>query len=173
MEAVVVFESLWGNTAAVARAIAAGLGDGVQALRTDQITPTAASGAALIVVGAPVHYMSIPTKRTLITAATRPRDGQTGEPETYHLLIRDWLAEMPRSQARAAAFDTRYGDLRGHGGASLILRQLKAKGCSTAAGSRGFVVTRGPGRDRPLHLAAGELDKARAWGAALAAARED
>ncbi|MGE5590528.1 MAG: hypothetical protein ACM3ZA_07915 [Bacillota bacterium] len=41
MKAVVVYESHWGNTAAVARAIAAGMGPGAQALSTAE-----ASGAA-------------------------------------------------------------------------------------------------------------------------------
>ena len=31
MKAVVVYESLWGNTAAIARAIAEGIGEGTQA----------------------------------------------------------------------------------------------------------------------------------------------
>ena len=36
MKAVVVYESLWGNTAAVARAIAEGIGPQAQALCTDE-----------------------------------------------------------------------------------------------------------------------------------------
>ena len=38
MKAVVVYESLWGNTAAVARAIAAGIGPDARALSTSEAT---------------------------------------------------------------------------------------------------------------------------------------
>ena len=38
MKAVVVYESHWGNTAAVARAVAEGLGHGARALTTDEAT---------------------------------------------------------------------------------------------------------------------------------------
>jgi flavodoxin len=39
MKAIVVYESLWGSTAAVARAIADGLGSGARALSTAETTP--------------------------------------------------------------------------------------------------------------------------------------
>src|SRR4029079_12934400 len=41
MDAVIVYESLWGNTAAVARAIAEGFGPGARVLTTDHATPAA------------------------------------------------------------------------------------------------------------------------------------
>lgn len=49
MNAVVVYESLWGNTAAVAKAIAEGLGPDVPALATDEATEGALRGVDLIV----------------------------------------------------------------------------------------------------------------------------
>lgn len=65
MKAVVVYESLWGNTAAIARAIAEGLGPGVQALSTAQASGAAISGAGLIVAGAPVVGFRLPSDKTL------------------------------------------------------------------------------------------------------------
>ena len=47
MKAVVVYESLWGNTAAIARAIAAGLGPEAKALSTAEATPDILAGAVL------------------------------------------------------------------------------------------------------------------------------
>jgi flavodoxin len=38
MKALVVYESLWGNTAAIARAIAEGIGPDAQALATDAVS---------------------------------------------------------------------------------------------------------------------------------------
>ena len=55
MKAVVVYESLWGNTAAIARAIAEGLGPGAEALTTDAASAGAVAEADLIVTGAPAR----------------------------------------------------------------------------------------------------------------------
>ena len=49
MDAVVVYESMWGNTAAIARAIAAGLGGDAVALTTDAATPEVIEGCRLVV----------------------------------------------------------------------------------------------------------------------------
>ncbi|MCD6552991.1 MAG: hypothetical protein J7M16_03140 [Anaerolineae bacterium] len=63
MKAIVVYESLWGNTAAIARAIAEGLGPGARALSTAEATSEAIADADLIVAGAPVHSLSLPTDK--------------------------------------------------------------------------------------------------------------
>jgi hypothetical protein len=42
VKAVVVYESLWGNTAAIPKAIAQGIGDGAQAPTTAEATPRSA-----------------------------------------------------------------------------------------------------------------------------------
>lgn len=52
MKAVVVFESHWGNTAAVARAIAEGIGPEARALSTADATEATLAGVDLIVAGA-------------------------------------------------------------------------------------------------------------------------
>jgi flavodoxin len=49
MHAIVVYESHWGNTAAVARAIADGLGPEARALTTDEAVGPALEGVDLIV----------------------------------------------------------------------------------------------------------------------------
>ncbi len=50
MKAIVVYESLWGNTAAIARAIAEGIGSGARALSTAR---SLQSFCALVARGAP------------------------------------------------------------------------------------------------------------------------
>ncbi|HEY5119653.1 MAG TPA: hypothetical protein VII90_09365, partial [Anaerolineales bacterium] len=65
MKAIVVYESLWGNTAAVARAIAEGLGSGAKALSTAEASAAALAGADLIVAGAPVLGFRVPSAQML------------------------------------------------------------------------------------------------------------
>jgi len=55
MKAIVVYESMWGNTAAIARAIAEGIGPEARALSTAEATAEVTAGADLIVAGAPLH----------------------------------------------------------------------------------------------------------------------
>jgi len=61
MKAVVVYESLWGNTAAVARAIADGIGPEAQALSTAEAIGEALTGVDLIIAGSPVLGFRLPT----------------------------------------------------------------------------------------------------------------
>ena len=63
MHGVVVYESHWGNTAAVAEAIAAGLGSGSRALSTDEATDQVVGDADILVVGAPVIAFSLATDK--------------------------------------------------------------------------------------------------------------
>ena len=77
MRAIVVYESHWGNTAAIARAIADGLGPEARALTTDEATRAALEGVDLIVAGAPVMAFRLPTEGTLESLANKPaKDGK-------------------------------------------------------------------------------------------------
>ena len=78
MKTLVVYESLWGNTAAVARAIAEGAGPEAKALTTDEATPDVIAEAELIVAGAPVIAFGLPSERMLGSLAT----SQRGRPDT-------------------------------------------------------------------------------------------
>lgn len=48
MKAVLVYESLWGNTAAIARAVAKGIGPEPTALTTGEASAEAIAGANLV-----------------------------------------------------------------------------------------------------------------------------
>ena len=78
---------------------------------------------------------------------------------------REWLDRAPlaRPGNRAAAFDTRLPSALAGGAARPIARQLHRHGYQLAAKPEGFIVT---GTEGPLRE--GELNRARAWGAALA-----
>lgn len=64
MKAVVVHESHWGNTEAIARAVAAGFGPEAEALTTDPASDAVLSDADLVVVGAPPIAVSLPSDKT-------------------------------------------------------------------------------------------------------------
>ena len=161
MKSVVVYESLWGNTAAIARAIAEGLGPEAVALHTDEAGAEAVSGADLIVAGAPLLGFSLPTDQ--MREGIRANPGSASEPaDLDHPSMRSWVEGLPAAAGRFATFETRIWWSPGSA-AGTIAKLLTEKGYSAAAPAQKFLVT---GRYGPLK--AGELERARAWGVELA-----
>lgn len=170
MRATVVYESLWGNTAAIARAIAEGLGDGAEALDTGAVSPEDAARADILVVGAPVHAMGLPTERTRATAASRAIVPGHMDPDLSHPSLREWLQGLPHLTAKAAAFDTRVRGILGRGGAMKVEQLLAERGATILAPSHGFIVASTQRVTEPgALLREGELARAAQWGASLAA----
>jgi hypothetical protein len=168
MKAIVVYESLWGNTAAIAHAIAEGLGSGARALSTAEADCAAIAGTDLIVAGAPVHSMSLPTDQSRELARTGNIGPGSAPPDLSHPKMRTWLDELPKGEAHAAAFDTRVNAWYGRGAASKILRGLQRAGYQPVARARGFFVS--GHRLKPTAdgtLCAGEVERARQWGSEL------
>ncbi len=165
MHAVVVYESLWGNTAEVARAIAEGLGPGARALRTDEAGAEALEAVDLIVAGAPVFGFKLSSDK--MREAIRANPGKApAPPDLSSPALRTWLDVLPAGHGRSAAFDTQVRGPFGSG-APEIAKALEAAGYASLVEPAGFVVK---GRYGPLRK--GELDRARAWGAELARAME-
>jgi hypothetical protein len=161
MRAVVVYESLWGNTAAVAQAIAEGIGGDAVALHTDEATADRIAGADLIVAGSPLLGFQLPTEQMLEGIRQQPGNK---DPDMSHPSMRSWLDGVPAGTGRSAAFETRIWWSPGSA-AKAILSKLQASGWAPVAEPHRFMVS---GRYGPLR--GGELDKARAWGAELAKA---
>ena len=161
MKAVVVYESHWGNTAEVARAIASGLGPETPVLGTDEAIGSVLADADLIVAGAPVIALRLETEsmreRIEKDAGDAPR-----EPDVTRPTMRGWLARLPEGKGHAAAFETRLRWSPG-GATGAIERGLEKAGYRRVAKGRKFFVT---GRYGPLRD--GELEAARAWGSELA-----
>jgi len=162
MKAVVVYESHWGNTSAIAKAVAEGIGPGTLVMATDEADLSAISGVDLLVAGAPVLGFSLPTDRMEAAVAASATTAPT-PPDTSHPSLRSWLSELPRGHGQGAAFETRVRWSPG-GATGGIERGLERAGYPTTGTPGKFIVT---GRYGPLR--AGELDLARRWGAALAA----
>jgi Flavodoxin domain len=163
MKAVVVYESHWGNTAAIARAIAEGIGPEARAISTAQASGAAISDADLIVAGAPVLGFRIPSDNMLkMMGASSGKDPVA--PDLSHPSMRSWLDALPKGSGRSAAFETRIWWSPG-GATAAIVRGLESAGYRPVAKARRFIVK---GKYGPLRD--GELERARLWGAELAQA---
>jgi hypothetical protein len=173
MRAVVIFESMYGNTHEIADTIGAGLRTaGVQV----SIVPVAAASSAvltaadLVVVGGPTHAhgMTRPsTREGAAEAARKPGSGLILEADALGAGLRDWLDSLGHYyQVRAAAFDTRIAGpslLTGRASRG-IARALRHHGFEVLAEPESFMVS------RDNHIVPGERERARQWGADLAAA---
>jgi hypothetical protein len=162
MKAVVVYESLWGNTAAIARAVAEGIGPDTRVLTTDEAPAEVLEGADLLVAGAPVLAFSLGGDRIRESIARDEADAPQ-PPDLAHPSLRSWLDALPHGTGLSAAFETRiWWSPRGATGD--IESRLERAGYRTVVKAQKFVVTDkyGPLRD-------GELERARRWGAELGA----
>ena len=169
MKAIVVYESLWGSTAAIARAIAAGIGPDAIACSTADATPKLVAQAQLVVAGAPVHMMKLPSEKSREKARTRYADAGGPAPDLSHPMMSTWLAGLPRTTGMAAAFDTRSDGQRGGAAGGRILKQFRRLGYRPVSEPHAFYVadkTVVPTPDGALLL--GEIERARHWGAQLA-----
>jgi Flavodoxin domain len=161
MRSVVVYESVCGNTAQVAHAIADALAahGSVELVAVGQATSSLVQGADLLVVGAPTHVwgMSWPWTRRIADRATDHQAQPT-------VGVRQWLRRLgPCHGQMAAAFDTEFQSLFGLGAASHgIVRRLRRRGYRLVGRPARFFVetTDGP-------LCQGELARAQKWAAQL------
>lgn len=165
MHAIVVYESMYGNTRAVAEAIAEGLGDATVVSAAE--LPADAAQTDLLVVGGPTHAHAMATARSRRAAVEAARGTPADASATSGPALRDWLAELARDgHACAAAFDTRIDKPEWLTGAAShgIAKRLRRHGYEIIDTSS-FVVDANEGP-----LVDGELERARRWGAELAAA---
>jgi hypothetical protein len=170
MRALIIYESMYGNTHAIAGAIARGLepGNEVTVVPVAEATPELLDGADLVVAGGPTHAhgMSRPSTRKSAVDQARKHDGQPaldGDAEGPGL--RDWFGSLGRMKGTAAAFDTRLaGPAMFTGSAAKgIAKLLERHGFTLIAEAESFLVT----TDNKLRP--GEDDRAQQWGQALAA----
>lgn len=160
MKAVVVYESVWGNTAAVAHAVAEGLGPEVGAFPPDDVPREQLRAADLIVAGAPVFGFNLPTDGMRASIA-RDAAAAASPPDLTHPSLRSWLETLGAGHGWSAAFETRiWWSPRGATGT--IERHLSLAGYPPIAKAEKFVV-----KDRCGPLRDGELDRAREWGREL------
>lgn len=172
MHALVVFESMYGNTKEVATAVAAGLSTRMPVEIAEVGTAPSVIGddVSLLVVGAPTHAHGMSQTESRRSAADRadPAQGVVSS----GIGIREWLGSIGSAPTRlaVAAFDTR---LKGPGllwgsAAKAAESQLRKSGATVVVPAQSFFVS-GP-LGSPYHAVTdAELERARAWGERVAA----
>ena len=162
MNALVVYESLYGNTKQIAEAIAEGLtSEGDVTLVQVGEAPAAPTGLDLLVVGGPTHQFGLSRKSSRRQGA----DDHDGPVISLDVGIREWTEALPRvSDIAAATFDTsiRKPNLPGSA-ARGAAKRLKKKGYTMLVPGELFLVEGGKGP-----ITEGEIGRARAWGQAVA-----
>lgn len=161
----VVFESMFGNTERVARAIAAGLREelSVDVLRAGPAV-TVPADVELLVVGAPTHAFSLSRRGTRSSARQQGATAEVADGPG----LREWIDGLGRPMAApaVATFDTRIRKRGVPGSAARAAqKRLRSTGMSVAlAPATSFWVegTTGP-------LVVGEEERARQWGVHLGA----
>ncbi|MEV0297540.1 flavodoxin domain-containing protein [Nocardia sp. NPDC050710] len=159
MRAQVVYESMFGNTEAIAEAIAEGLGTHctVELLKVAAAAEQPAPPVDLLVVGGPTHVFGLSRTRTRRDAADR-----TQAPVAVDVGIREWLdhASPVPPGTRAVAFGTKAATPTWLPGSAArgAAKRLRHLGYELADSPVDFFVggMLGP-------LVAGEVECARTW----------
>ena len=170
MRAVVIYESMYGNTHVIADAIGRGLAPGneVTVVPVAEATRDLLEEADLVVAGGPthVHGMSGPRSRQAAAeAAHKDSSGLTLEPHAQGPGLRELLGALGYIHSGSAAFDTRVDGpamLTGHA-SKAIAKLLDRHGLTEIAPAQSFLVT------KHNQLLPGEEDRAEQWGRELAA----
>ncbi|MCL5985448.1 MAG: flavodoxin family protein [Actinobacteria bacterium] len=140
MKVLVVYDSVYGNTEKIAKAVGGAITGDIKVLRVGEVSPSELKTVDLLIIGSPT---------------------QGGKPTPA---IQDFLSKISESSLQdinVAAFDTRiptkFVGIFGYA-AGRIANSLKEKGVTLVLPPEGFFVknTQGPLRD-------GELERAAGW----------
>lgn len=168
-KALLVYESMFGSTAQIARAVREGLeaeGFATELVEVGDAPPASEAEFDLLVIGAPTHAFSLSRPSTRQDAVR-----QGAPPEAAGTCVREWLDAMgPREESRerpAAAFDTRVTKVRRlpKAASTRASHLLLRHGYRLVSRATPFLVedVKGP-------LVDGELDRAVTWGRVVALA---
>ncbi len=164
MRALVVYESMFGNTEKVARQVADGLSayGQVEVYEVSAAPPHPDELLDLVVVGGPTHAFS------LSRASTREDAHRQGATGGVAVGLREWMEGLDNGahHPRLAAFDTRVTKVR-------LIPGSAARKASRIADHLGYALAEPPEsffvEDTDGPLSPGELERARAWGARIGA----
>jgi flavodoxin len=171
MRALIVYESMYGNTRQVAEQIGAAMRprSEVSVVAVSEATDEMVERADILIVGGPTHMHGMSNRRSREMAkvmADRKGSAVTVEPDATPFGLREWFKVLRKQDGKvAAAFDTRAkGPALLTGRASrAIARHLHRHGFRIVA-TRSFVI------GKHDQLASGELARARTWGTSMALA---
>jgi hypothetical protein len=168
MRAVVVYESMFGNTHTIAEQI----GEGLQAqydvtvVPAAEATPEVIAAADFLVVGGPTHAhgMSRPASRKSALEMEHDK-GLELDPDAPGIGLREWFDTLGDGHVHAAvAFDTRAD-------APVLLTGRASTGIAKRLAKHGYRVVDDPESflvDKHNHLLVGEAERAKRWGLDLA-----
>ena len=143
MKALVIYDSTYGNTEQIAKAIGAAITGEVKVLRANEVNIAELNSFDLLVIGSP-------------TQGVRPM------PSVVELI--DKIPESELNGKNFAAFDTRIAMAKLFGVAAVrIAKILKEKGAVAIAPPEGFNVT----TEKAPKLKEGELERASKWAKTL------
>jgi hypothetical protein len=161
MDAWVVYESMFGNTRAVAEAIASGMGDRAVVMSVAEAPSVVPASVSLVVAGGPTHAFGMSRTTTRQDAVSRGAVERVAPGGG----LREWLDGLTiEASTRVATFDTRIDKMRHLPGsaARAAARAMRRTGHRTLVKPESFYV-----RDIDGPLLEGETDRAREWGSAL------
>ena len=176
MKVTIVYESMFGNTHEVAKAISDGVRDAhsdvdVECVPVAEASPELIKSTDLLVVGGPTHMRGMTSgfSRKMGVSGEEKLEAQ-GEPahemeeDAEGPGVREWFDGLPKVEAggQAAAFDTRLPSGLAGGAARGIAHRLRRHGYHLVSDPEGFIVDDAYG---PLRM--GEVVRAKQWGAQL------
>jgi len=161
MKGLVVYESMFGNTQLIAKAVLKGLSSQMTVDMVEVgVAPTVlGEDVALLVIGGPTHAFGLSRRGTRQSAADQSEHGLI----SAGIGLREWLdvLEAPSAPIAAASFDTRINKPRLPGSAaSGGAKRLNRLGFRLVASPESFYVMGTPGP-----LVEGELGRAQRWAA--------
>ncbi|WP_371494676.1 flavodoxin domain-containing protein [Kitasatospora sp. NBC_00374] len=173
MQAVIVYESMYGNTREIAEAIAEGVHEAepdasVTCVPVSEAGPDVTRAADLLVVGGPTHMHGMSTGVSRKLAHATPAKDETSRETEEDVAgspgLRSWFHDLPQTESatHAAAFDTRADSRMAGGAANGIAHRLSHHHYDVMVEPEGFIVEEAEG---PLR--AGEIERAKAWGTNL------
>jgi len=169
VKAVVVYESMYGNTHLIAEAIANGLrttDDDVVVVPVGEATNQLVADADLVVVGGPTHAHGMSRENSRKAAVDATRKGGNAlelDPDAQGAGLRDWFDGLSELRTNAAAFDTRLDAPAVFTGRASkgIAKRLRGHGSTLVVEPMSFLVT------KQSQLIDDEATHAREWGAQI------
>ena len=161
MKALVVYDSFFGNTEKIARAVGVAIGDAlspqadVQTLRVGDVKPEHLTGLSLLVVGSPTRSFSASPATKAWLKALAPNSLRGVKVAAF-----DTRADMNDVNSRAL---TAFVKLFGYA-AEPIANSLTKRGGTLVVPPEGFFI-----KDKEGPLKDGEIERATAWGRQIAA----
>ncbi len=159
MKKLVIYDSVFGNTEKIARAIGEGLGsvENLEVLPVKDVKTGEISDLTILVVGSP-------TRKFTATATVKRFVRRIRQKSLNGVKVAAFDTRFSKEEIEKAPATLRFLEKRFGYAAEPILEKLVKKGGEAALPAEGFIVN---GTEGPLRE--GELERATAWGKQLAA----